>query len=142
MRRVVLDTNVLISFLTDRDAEQQAQAAALFESAADSEVELILHQMVISEMVYVLGNLYRIDASEIARAVDDLLSSAGVSPVDEVTWTRVLQLWPGRFRDFTDAVLAAVTLEQRYDAVATFDQRFVRQLRRDGLASYWNGEPA
>ena len=33
MKRVILDTNVLVSFLTDRDAEQQAQAAALFEAA-------------------------------------------------------------------------------------------------------------
>ena len=44
VKRVVLDTNVLVSFLTDRDAEQQEQAAALFETAAQGEAELILHQ--------------------------------------------------------------------------------------------------
>ncbi len=35
MKRVVVDTNVLISFLTDRNAEQQAQASELFEAAAE-----------------------------------------------------------------------------------------------------------
>ena len=137
MKRVVLDTNVLVSFLTDRDAEQQAQAAALFEAAAQSEVELVLHQIVVGEMVYVLGNLYQVEAQEIAAMIDDLLASPGVKPVDELSWTLVLELWPGRVSDFADAVLAAVALGGRYDAVATFDRRFVRRLRREGIPRYW-----
>lgn len=140
MRRVVIDTNVLISFLTDRNAEQQAQATELFEAAAEGETELILHQMVISEMVYVLGNLYRVKVAEIAGMIDDLLCSPGVRPVDEVVWSRVLELWPDAFKDFADAVLAAVTIEERYEAVASFDQAFVRQLRRTGLKSWPTAE--
>ncbi len=137
MKRIVLDTNVVVSFLTDRDAEQQALAAALFESAAAGETELVLHQMVISELVYVLGNYYRVETPEVARLVDDLLSSSGLRPVDDVTWTRVLELWPDEFSDFADGVLAAVTLEGRFDAIATFDQKFTKQLRRKQLDSYW-----
>ena len=127
---------ILISFLTDRNAEQQVQAAELFEAAAEGELELILHQMVIGEMVYVLSNLYRVEVAEIAGTIDDLLCSPGVRPVDEVIWSRVLELWPDGFSDFTDAVLAAVTLEQRYGAVATFDQAFARQLGHVGVACW------
>lgn len=90
MKRVVLDTNVLISFLTDRNAEEQRRAAELFELAAEREIELILHQTVISEMVYVLANLYRIESEEIVRLIDDLLSASGVIPLNEVNWVRVL----------------------------------------------------
>lgn len=133
MSRIVLDTNVLVSFLTDRDPEQQARAAALFEDAAAGEVEIVLHQMVITEVVYVLGNLYKVDALQIAQVLDDLLSLTGVRPVDEVVWTRVFELWPDQVGDFADAVLAAVTLEGRYDAVATFDRGFAKALRRLGL---------
>lgn len=42
MKRIVVDTNVLVSFLTDRDAEQQEMAAALFEAAAHGEVQIVL----------------------------------------------------------------------------------------------------
>jgi len=38
VKRLVLDTNVLVSFLTDRNAEQQAQAAALFGSRSSASV--------------------------------------------------------------------------------------------------------
>ncbi len=137
MTRVVIDTNVLVSFLTDRNPEQQAQAAALFEAAVRGEVEIILHQMVISEMVYVLANLYGLKAVEIAQMIDDLLATAGVTTVDEVIWRRVLERWPKRFGDFADAVLAALASGRRYEAVATFDRKFIRQLRKEGLRNFW-----
>ncbi len=136
MKCVVVDTNVLISFLTDRNAAQQSEAAALFEQAAQGGTELILHQMVISEMVYVLANLYKVETTEIAGMIDDLLCSPGVRPIDDIVWSSVLSLWPGDFRDFADAALAAVMLEGHFDAVATFDQAFLRQLRRIGLTSW------
>ena len=137
MKRIVVDTNVLVSFLTDRNATQQEMATALFEAAARGEVQIVLHQMVISEWVYVLGNLYHVETPEIAEMLTDLLSLPGVSPVNEVLWTRLLEIWPDRVSDFADAVLAVVTQEARYDSVATFDQRFIRQLRREGLTPYW-----
>ena len=137
MIRVVIDTNVLVSFLTDRNAQQQARAAVLFEAAPRGELEIILHQMVISEMVYVLSNSYDLAALEVAQIVEDLLATAGVTPVDEVLWPRVFEFWPHHFPDFADAVLAVVASEKRYDSVATFDQKFSRRLRSQGLAGFW-----
>jgi predicted nucleic acid-binding protein len=136
--RIVLDTNVLVSFLTDRDPAQQARAAKLFAAAASGADELVLHQMVVSEMVYVLTNLYRLDASTVAAILADLLALPGVRPLDSVDWPAVLELWPGRFTDFTDACLAAVARQGRFDAVATFDRPFARRLAREGLTTVWN----
>jgi len=137
VKRVVLDTNVLVSFLTDRNAEQQEQASALFEAASSGKTELVLHQIVISELVYVLGNLYGVEAAEIAEMLGELLTTPGVVPIDEVVWTHVFELWPRRISDYADAVLATVTHHGSYDSVATFDQRFRRQLLREGLSSFW-----
>lgn len=140
MKRVVLDTNVLVSFLTDRNAEQQERASTLFEAASAGELGLILHQIVITELVYVLRNLYGVAVSEIAQTIGELLSSPGVVPIDEVVWTRVLELWPRRISDFADAVLAAAARHGRYDAVATFDRPFSRRLVREGLTPFWAEE--
>ncbi len=137
MKRVVLDTNALVSFVTDRHPEQQAKTAALFAAAADRKIELILHQMVISEIVYVLGNLYRIKPAEVAGTIGDLLASPGVRPVDEVPWSKVLDLWPREITDFADAVLAAITLEEHFDAIATFERPFIRHLRHQGLVAFF-----
>ncbi len=57
MMRILLDTNVLVSFLTDRDAAQQEVAAGLFAQAAQNRARIILPQITATEMVFVLTNL-------------------------------------------------------------------------------------
>ncbi len=142
MKQIVLDTNVVLSFLVDRDPQQQADAAHLFDDAAAGNHTLILHQTVITEMVYVLRNLYGVDKAKIAEILADVLALPGVVPVDEVAWSLLLDLWPDSVSDFTDAVLAAVTTQHRYDAVATFDRPFTRQLKKQGVPAFWAPPPA
>ena len=138
MSRIVLDTNVLVSFLTDRDLAQQVRAAKLFAAAASGVDELALPQVVATEMVYVLTNLYKLDASSVAAILADLLALPGILPLDSVDWPAVLDLWPKRYADFTDACLAAVAQQGRFDAVATFDRPFARQLARESLTTVWS----
>lgn len=137
MRRVVLDTNVLISFLTDRDARQQAKAAELIAAGSRGELELVLHQIAATELVYVMQNIYRVDARRVADTIGELLELPGLSTVDELPWPTVLELWPSRIADFADAVLVAAARAGRHDAIATFDLSFRRRLSRVGLVSYW-----
>jgi predicted nucleic acid-binding protein len=134
---VLLDTNVLVSFLTDRNKRQQESAAALFETAAQGRADLVVHQMVLSEMVYVLMNLYDMEPAAVAPILDELLAMPGVQPVDELSWSTVLELWPERIPDFADACLTAVAKLAHVDAIATFDRQFVKRLRKEGIKSYW-----
>jgi predicted nucleic acid-binding protein len=134
---VVVDTNVLVSFLTDCDPGQQAQAAELLAKAAGRELEVVLHQVVVTETVYVLLNLYRVSREDTAVIVRELLAMPGVTTVDELPWSVVLDWWPAQLGELGDAVLAAVTKVGRHDAVATFDTTFRRRLKRLKLTSYW-----
>jgi len=137
MSRIVLDTNVLLSFLIDRDPQQQEEAARLFENAAAGDHVLILHQMVITEMVYVLFNLYGREKIEIAEMLEEILALPEITLVDEIVWSLLLQVWPEKVPDFTDAALTAVMIQGRYDALATFDQPFRKKLVKQGLKPYW-----
>ena len=57
MRRYVIDTNALISFVTDRNPEQQQKIAPLFESAAYMKAVIFCHQHVLTEFIYVLDRI-------------------------------------------------------------------------------------
>lgn len=138
MKTVVVDTNVFLSFVTDRDQRQQAQAAGLFESAADGQVQLILPQIVLTEIVYVMANLYKRPDQDIAELLADLLTMPHLRVEDRVRWSLVLDLWPERIFGFADAVLAAVATAGRHDAVASFDRKFLRRLANLELAPYWD----
>jgi len=54
MKKVVVDTNGLISFVTDRSPAQQGKIAAVFEDAARLKAAILCPQNVLTEFVYVL----------------------------------------------------------------------------------------
>ena len=133
MKQILIDTNVVISFLTDRDPRQQETAARLFEDTAAAKHELILHQVVITEVIYVLQNLYKLTAAAVAATVRDLMDMPGIVIVDEMPWGRVFEIWPREISTYADATLAAVALSGSYDCVATFDRGFRNRLKRLGI---------
>jgi predicted nucleic-acid-binding protein len=138
MQQILVDTNVLLSFLTDRSPAQQAHAAELFHEVAAGRCRAILHQNVLVELVFVLGNLYRVPSQEISAIVQDALGLPGIETRDRLFWPLVLELWPKVLPDFGDALLASVCRQSGADAIATFDRRFARRLGRLGLATLWN----
>ena len=51
---IVIDTNALISFVTDRNKSRQDKIAELFENAAGLRMSILCPQNVLTEFVYVL----------------------------------------------------------------------------------------
>ena len=137
MTRLILDTNVLVSFVTDRAPEQQQIARSLFDQAAEGTIRLLLTQIALSEMVYVLRNLYGITDQKIAALLPDLFALPGVVIFDELPWSRLLKIWPSEIRDFGDACLAAIAIAGHGDAVVTFDKKFQQCLGSRGIAYPW-----
>jgi predicted nucleic acid-binding protein len=134
---VVVDTNVFVSFLTDRDKTQQVQAEEVLIAASNRELEVVVHEQVLTELIYVLLNFYDQQGEGVSEVVRDLLALPGVCTIDALEWSRVFDLWPDPIPDFADAVLAATCRSGRHDAIATFDRTFKRRLVRLGLESYW-----
>ena len=137
MKRVGVDTNVVVSFITDRDPGQQGLAAELFGAATSGEHVIVLHQQVVAETVYVLSNLYGVRRSVVSNVMRDLLSLPGMVTVAEADWPAIWKLWPRRVRDFGDACLLATARADAFDLLATFDTAFAKRTRRHGVATYW-----
>jgi predicted nucleic acid-binding protein len=138
VREILVDANVLVSFLTDRDEEQRRKASALFQGASERVHTLVLHTISIVEMVYVLTQIYRQEASGVAELVRELLAMPGVLTADEVSWLLILERWPKVIDSLGDAIVAAVAIQGQYDAVATFDNTLRKKLKRQGSVSYWS----
>ncbi len=133
MIRYVIDTNALISFVTDRNLEQQQKIAQLFEAAAHVKAVIYCHQHVLTEFIYVLDKIYHIPKDQIARMIKDLIEMPGIEVVQEVDFNAILSWWPESIPNFGDALVAAVGKARSGSVVVTFDQKFAARLKALGI---------
>ena len=98
------DTNVLLRYLTEDDAEQARAARELFERAEAEGERFHVATAVLCELVWALrGRLYRLDRGAIAQVLAGLLDTALFEIQDRDLVRRALadfQEGPGDFADY------------------------------------------
>lgn len=137
MRSVVLDANVLVSFVIDRNAAQRDAAKALLLKAEAGELEAVIPQFVVFEINYVFQSMYGAAGERLATLIRDVVTFPGVRVVDDCPWKRVFEVWPDPLPSLADAAILAVAATNRYDAVATFDRKLAKRLGDAGIRTYW-----
>ena len=133
MIRYIIDTNALISFVTDRNLEQQQKIAPLFEAAAHVKAVIFCHQHVLTEFIYVLDRIYHVPKDEVGRMIEDLIEMPGIEVIQEVDFNKILSWWPDPIPDFGDALIAAVGKARSGSMVVTFDRKFAVKLKALGI---------
>lgn len=134
MKKYVIDTNCLISFVTDRNTDQQQRMAAVLEAASQLRCTLICPQHVLTEFVFVMDRVYQISKPVIGATIRDFVSMPGIEIRHEIDFSTILTLWPTAVPDFGDAIVAAVCKSIKGSAVITFDTKFKASLRKAGIA--------
>jgi predicted nucleic-acid-binding protein len=121
-----LDTNVLVRFLVGDDARQSARAASLFARAAGRGERLFVPQIVVCELVWVLGFAYEKSRAEIAAGLDTLLRARQLA-FEEVGEIRsALERYAAGDGDLADWLILERARASGADEVATFDRRLLR----------------
>jgi predicted nucleic acid-binding protein len=130
-RRLLVDTNVLLRFLTGEPKAQAERARNLFNSAAAGEVVLEVPPVVVAEVCYTLESFYRVDRRELVDTLAALLSRRGVKVLEEAAVFDALKRLKEFKVGFADAFLAAIAAAEKIE-VASFDRDFDRfkDLRR------------
>jgi len=133
MKKYLIDTNALISFVTDRNLKQQETVSPIFADATHGKCSLACHPYALAEFAFVMEKIYFTDKETIRNIIRDFLSMPGVVVFHNVDISLVLQYWPDTIPDFGDALFAAVAKKEKGYLVVTFDQKFQSSLKRLGL---------
>jgi predicted nucleic-acid-binding protein len=132
VKKYIIDTNALISFVTDRNPEQQQKIAPLFESAAHLKALIFCHQFALTEFIYVMDRVYHVPKDAIGRMIADLVEMPGIEVIHEIDFSAVLSCWPDPIPDFGDAVVASIGKITKRSIIVTFDQEFANILKSLG----------
>lgn len=133
MKKYIIDTNALISFVTDRNRAQQEIVAPLFAAAARMKCSLLCHQFVLSEFVFVMEKVYNTPKETINAMLRDFIAMPGVTVIQETDFAILLDLWPAAITDFGDGLVAATGKMHKGAEIVTFDEKFRIALERHHL---------
>lgn len=125
---IIVDTNVLIRFLTKTPADQYQRALALMEKAGAGQIDLHLSAAVVAEVAAVLHHLFRQPQDDVADALLELMNARGVVVEEEdVVRTSLEHSRDLRDIDFIDAYVAVKARGEGL-AVASFDKGLHKRL--------------
>lgn len=136
MRQVVIDANVLISWVFLRDEAQQILADELFVRARTGELSIALPQFVIFESLYVFRSFYRFSPGVVIQMLRDAMAMPGIIMVDYCPWSQVFEHWSDLKPSVGDAAILALAIANHYD-LATFDHKLANRAKTFGVAPYW-----
>ena len=126
--KLVVDSNVLVRAVMRDDAAQAAIAAQLL---AEAEV-IAVPTASLCEFVWVLRRLYRLDASDVAVAIEALLNAGNVETQRSTVEAGLDALRAGG--DFADGVIAHDGRRLGGETFASFDRQAITLLAAQGVA--------
>ena len=126
-----LDTNVLVRWLTDDDANQSAVVASLLEATAKNDARLFVPITVMLETEWVLRSRYRFDKPSVTTALDALMGVIELELQNEPALEQALWLYKQTGSpDFADCLHVALVSQACQRPFLTFDER---ASKRDGV---------
>ena len=126
MRRVYVDTNIILRFITGSPADQASQAKRLFNAAEQGEVSLVLDEIALAESVWVLSSLYKFSRDAIRDVLQVIIASPGIEMNDEMGALLALTLYADLNVDFEDALISVHMGRDGIEEIYTFDKHFSR----------------
>ena len=125
---VVVDTNVIIRFLTKTPVDHHERALSLMEKVSAGEVDLTLSAAVVGEVAAILHHVFKTPQSQVASTLLTLVNARGVIVEDEDVVRRALEHSRDlKDVDFIDAYVAAKAQAEDLP-VASFDRGLHKKL--------------
>ena len=119
----LVDTNILLRFLSGEPPAQAAAARKLFDRAAAGDVVLEIPALIVAEAYYTLVSFYSVERKLAAEKLAMLLQQHGIKLREEGVVLATLERLQTSNVGFSDAYLAAAAEREKVQ-VASFDSDF------------------
>jgi predicted nucleic-acid-binding protein len=120
----LLDTNVLIRFLTSDKTQKLRGVYTLFESLERGDLRVELKLIVLFQVIFVLKSFYSVPIEEIAAGILDILEYKGIIVKEKRIVRRTLTLWHDNKLDIVDCYLIACLEGDRQNILYSYDRDF------------------
>jgi predicted nucleic-acid-binding protein len=130
-KRAIIDTNLLVRYLTEDDPSKANDVKRILLKAAKGEIVLLIPSVVIAELVWVLQSYYKLERSEIVPLLNAILHTHGVEVSDKAVVSNAIAIYGDRTVDFIDAWIVAFAKATEVRTIYTFDRKHFKGI--DGI---------
>jgi len=120
----LLDTNVIIRFLTSDKTQRFQEVYTLFESLERGDLRVELKLIVLFQVVFVLKSFYSVPIEDIASGMLNILEYKGIVVKEKRIVRRALTLWHDNKLDIADCYLIACLEGDRQNILYSYDRDF------------------
>lgn len=117
-----LDTNVLLRYVVEDDKKQSAQVVRAFEKAVGEGDTFFISDIVVCEMVWVLGSAYKLSKDEILEVLAAVLEGDHFEFENHDRLLRAYRSYDQGNGDFADYVIGVLGQEVGCRITLTFDK--------------------
>ena len=121
--RVVVDTNLLVRYLTEDDPAKAMSVDALLKKARLGKIKILFPSVVVAELVWVLECFYRMSREQISELVNAILHTPGIEVQDEAIISGATRFYGQTNIDFVDAWIIEFAKTLGVKKIHTFDTK-------------------
>jgi predicted nucleic-acid-binding protein len=120
----LLDTNILIRFLTSDETQKFRGIYTLFESLEQGDFRVELKLIVLFQVIFVLKSFYSVPREEMATGMLGILKYKGIIVKEKKIVRRTIELWHDSKLDIVDCYLIACLEGDRQNILYSYDRDF------------------
>lgn len=120
----LLDTNVLIRFLTFDKGRKYKKLYGFFESLERGEMKVELKLIVLFQVVFVLKSFYNVPKEHIANSLLDILKYKGIIIKEKKIIQKTLGLWHDKNVEIVDCYLITCLEKDTQNLLYSYDRDF------------------
>jgi predicted nucleic-acid-binding protein len=120
----LLDTNILIRFLTSDETQKFRGVYTLFESLEQGDLRVELKLIVLFQVIFVLKSFYSVPREEIGTGMLGILKYKGIIVKEKKIVRRTIELWHDSKLDIVDCYLIACLEGDRQNILYSYDRDF------------------
>jgi predicted nucleic-acid-binding protein len=120
----LIDTNVILRFLTADKSAKYKGVYELFSDLEDGRAKVEIKPIVFFQTIFVLKSFYKVEKKTICEIMDDILNLQGIFITKKNVYKRVLELYKEYNIEIVDCFLLS-SLEEKPDlSIISYDRDF------------------
>ena len=120
----LLDTNVIIRFLTADKRTKYKNLYNFFKSLEQGEMRVELKLIVLFQVIFVLKSFYKVPKEHIVTGITDLLNYKGITIKEKMITLRMIEIWRNNNLDIVDCYLIACLEGDAQNILYSYDCDF------------------